>query len=160
MRLNRYLTELFRTDVDVDVQTRNSRLFVGKFIVGDILYTFVASLYDEVEGWHIAFTADKELVGGTWKYKRSDRESILGSGNAALVFAAVIKLFKMFLKEYRPHRFHFYGKEPSRQKLYDRFAKMILKFGGYDFDKFTDPTFPGFGQRYDFQRKKRKVIRK
>ena len=57
------------------------------------------------------FAADYELTGG---------------GQAFTVFATVIHALKMFVQKTRPHPFIFFtAKEASRQKLYDRFIRMV-----------------------------------
>lgn len=50
---------------------------------------------------------------------------ITGSGDEIKVFATVVDIFKAFVAHYKPQVFYFAAKEPSRQKLYDRFAKII-----------------------------------
>lgn len=152
MRLQRHLNELFKTDVPMEIERDTLSTFRTSFKVGDIKYIFRATQYDE-EGWHISFVARGKGI--------TDTEGILGTGNAAKVFAAIIKAFKMFIKSHRPHSFYFYGKEKSRQKLYDRFSKMIAKaHGGYTFEKYVDPEWPQWGMRYNFKKKKRKKSKK
>jgi hypothetical protein len=153
MRLNRYLTELLKTDIPIKIERETLSSLRATFVVNDVEYKFHAGDFDD--GWHISFTAEKDLSTGKRFDSLKDREGITGKGDAIQVFSAIVKLFKLFIKQHRPYRFYFYAKEASRQKLYDRFAKLIGK-GGYTFDKYVDPEWPSWGMKYDFRRKKRK----
>lgn len=132
------LSELFKSDVPVKVEKRTSDYFSVSFEVDGIPYTFDAN-WDGVEEWDIDFSS---YIGG--KY----RTDVTGTGNAAKVLAAVIKAFRMWIKEYRPSRFYFYAKEPSRRKLYERFAKMIVKI--FKYERVPDDTY------FTFKKPKRK----
>jgi hypothetical protein len=140
MRLNKYINELFDTDLPVRILSQSSDSFIAKFTVGDEEYTFDADLDTNDGEWYITF-----MAGG--------REDITGTGNAAQVFSGIIKLMKMFIKSYSPHTLAFHAKEKSRIKLYDRFAKMIK---GYKLTKAKE----SMGMRYVFKKPKRKVKKK
>jgi len=155
MRLENFLNELFKTDIKTDEITVNPIMYVVSFVVGDILYKFSATEFGGE--WHVAFTAEEDIKKGYKFY--GGREDILGTGNAVQVFSTIIKILKKFVKKYRPHSFHFYGKEKSRQKLYDRFAKMIEK-EGFKYTKFKDPEWAHFGMRYNFVKERKKKRKK
>jgi hypothetical protein len=119
MRLQQYITELFDTKVDIKVEKQTMSADIYTFVIDDIEYSFHAR--NEKGTWEIAFS-QYEGIG------------ITGSGNAPQVFAAISKCLDMFLKKYKPMEFWFSAKEPSRRKLYKRFAKLITrKYRAYDF---------------------------
>jgi len=151
MRLQKHLNELLKTDVPIKTEFESLSSLRASFVVNDIEYKFHASNFDD--GWHISFIAERDLSTGKRFSSKEDREGITGKGDALQVFSAIVKLFKLFIKRYRPHEFYFYAKEASRQKLYDRFSKMIK---GYDFQKYVDPDWKSWGMKYHFKRKKRK----
>jgi hypothetical protein len=77
------------------------------------------------DSWNIEFIAHDHDSG----------TDIIGSGQAFRVFATVSTILKEFIKSKNPSMFHFTAQEPSRIKLYDRFAKQIKKIAGYKFIK-------------------------
>jgi hypothetical protein len=59
------------------------------------------------------------------------REDILSTGGKEiLVFGTIIDIVRNFLRQNRPTTFIFVGKEPSRRRLYARFAKELAKIMG------------------------------
>ena len=67
--------------------------------------------------WHITF----EIRGTGGK-----PHDISKTGNEFKVFATVAEILNEYLKKVKPDNFWFTAKEPSRAKLYDRFAKLIV----------------------------------
>jgi len=66
--------------------------------------------------WELTFQSDDP----------DDSFGVTGGGQAFTVFATVIHALKMFVQKTRPHPFIFFtAKEASRQKLYDRFIRMV-----------------------------------
>ena len=49
------------------------------------------------------------------------------TGSEFKVFATVAEILNEYLKKVKPDVFWFTAKEPSRAKLYDRFAKLIVR---------------------------------
>lgn len=81
---------------------------------------------------------------------------VLGTGNAFKVFAAVAQAIQEFLKEMEKKEmpvwkltFSAGADEPSRIKLYDRFAKKFKTMFGF---KLSSRTVDQFDVDYEFQR--------
>jgi hypothetical protein len=71
-----------------------------------------------MERWQITF----EIRGAGGK-----PHDISKTGNEFKVFATVAEILNEYLKKVEPEIFWFTAKEPSRAKLYDRFAKLIVR---------------------------------
>ena len=87
------------------------------FTIDDNKYVFKAETSD-MERWQITF----EIRGAGGK-----PHDISKTGNEFKVFATVAEIFNEYLKKVEPDNFWFTAKEPSRAKLYDRFAKLIVR---------------------------------
>ena len=87
------------------------------FTIDDNKYVFKAETSD-MERWQITF----EIRGAGGK-----PHDISKTGNEFKVFATVAEILNEYLKKVKPDNFWFTAKEPSRAKLYDRFAKLIVK---------------------------------
>lgn len=99
---------------------------VVEFNVGGQDYVWEAFLRDQMlwgttmrPCWGIAFRTGKA------EDKPNEGIEITGTGNQFTVFSVVASLVQRFIKKYKPKDFIFAAKEPSRVKLYKRFAKMI-----------------------------------
>ena len=86
------------------------------FTIDDNKYVFKAETSD-MERWQITF----EIRGAGGK-----PHDISKTGNEFKVFATVAEILNEYLKKVKPDVFWFTAKEPSRAKLYDRFAKLIV----------------------------------
>ena len=86
------------------------------FTIDDNKYVFKAETSD-MERWQITF----EIRGAGGK-----PHDISKTGNEFKVFATVAEILNEYLKKVKPEIFWFTAKEPSRAKLYDRFAKLIV----------------------------------
>jgi len=86
------------------------------FTIDDNKYVFKAETSD-MERWQITF----EIRGAGGK-----PHDISKTGNEFKVFATVAEILNEYLKKVKPENFWFTAKEPSRAKLYDRFAKLIV----------------------------------
>ena len=86
------------------------------FTIDDNKYVFKAETSD-MERWQITF----EIRGAGGK-----PHDISKTGNEFKVFATVAEILNEYLKKVKPDIFWFTAKEPSRAKLYDRFAKLIV----------------------------------
>ena len=86
------------------------------FTIDDNKYVFKAETSD-MERWQITF----EIRGAGGK-----PHDISKTGNEFKVFATVAEILNEYLKKVKPDNFWFTAKEPSRAKLYDRFAKLIV----------------------------------
>ena len=95
----------------------SSRQWTALFIIDDNKYVFQAETSD-MERWQITF----EIKGSGGK-----PHDISKTGNEFKVFAAVAEILNDYLKKTKPDIFWFTAKEPSRAKLYDRFAKLIVR---------------------------------
>ena len=87
------------------------------FTIDDNKYVFKAETSD-MERWQITF----EIRGAGGK-----PHDISKTGNEFKVFATVAEILNEYLKKVKPDNFWFTAKEPSRAKLYDRFAKLIVR---------------------------------
>ena len=87
------------------------------FTIDDNKYVFKAETSD-MERWQITF----EIRGAGGK-----PHDISKTGNEFKVFATVAEILNEYLKKVEPDVFWFSAKEPSRAKLYDRFAKLIVR---------------------------------
>jgi Putative amidoligase enzyme len=57
---------------------------------------------------------------------------VTGSGDAFRIFATVTEILQQFVHEYNPSMITFSAKKPSRIKLYDRLAKVLLPKLGFE----------------------------
>tara|TARA_B100000749_G_C18082978_1_gene324497 strand:- start:6 stop:416 length:411 start_codon:yes stop_codon:yes gene_type:complete len=94
----------------------SSREWKALFTIDDNKYVFKAETSD-MERWQITF----EIRGAGGK-----PHDISKTGNEFKVFATVAEILNEYLKKVEPDNFWFTAKEPSRAKLYDRFAKLIV----------------------------------
>jgi hypothetical protein len=68
--------------------------------------------------WELTFQSDDQ----------ADSFGVTGTGQAFTVFATVIHALKVFVQKTRPRPFIvFTAKEASREKLYDRFVRMVKR---------------------------------
>ena len=95
----------------------SSRQWKALFTIDDNKYVFQAETSD-MERWQITF----EIRGAGGK-----PHDISKTGNEFKVFATVAEILNEYLKKVKPDNFWFTAKEPSRAKLYDRFAKLIVR---------------------------------
>jgi len=95
------------------------------FMIGDKEYEFYAYRREHThdDWWRIEFSAAASGYKG--------RYGVTGSGHQFAVFAAVSTLLKEFLAKKRPHIFDFSAEEPSRVKLYTKFADHLEKAPDY-----------------------------
>jgi hypothetical protein len=75
----------------------------------------------------IGYTSGRDIESGK-------HMGLTKTGNEFIVFATVKKATIEFLKKINPKGIIFQANEPSRRKLYARFAKMIAKKYGYVVD--------------------------
>ena len=95
----------------------SSREWKALFTIDDNKYVFKAET-DDMERYQITF----EIRGAGGK-----PHDISKTGNEFKVFATVAEILNEYLKKVKPDIFWFTAKEPSRAKLYDRFAKLIVR---------------------------------
>lgn len=98
--------------------------YIADFDVGDINYEFEAHETDgdddDPDYYTIEFTAN---IG------RKATQEITNTGNSISVFATIKAMIHEFIKLNKPKAILFTAKEPSRVKLYDRFAKLFVAAG-------------------------------
>lgn len=124
-----YFNESLDTEVDIEWREKE----YPKYDVFEVIGTFKLDhkIYDVVFGreyingidyWNIVFATD-------------DSFDILGnSKNPLRVFGAIAKAMKEWIKKYNPTSFGFDAKEPSRIRVYQRFAKIISNETKYRLD--------------------------
>ena len=111
------LTEILNKPAEWKWFKTSSRQWTALFIIDDNKYVFQAETSD-MERWQITF----EIRGTGGK-----PHDISKTGNEFKVFATVAEILNEYLKKVKPDIFWFTAKEPSRAKLYDRFAKLIVR---------------------------------
>ena len=123
MRLNNYITELaMKKDTDIKRAKKKDQYYNAKITLstGDVWYYNATNDFGE-DNWNISFYGDSLSPG-----VRGDKHKV-----ALETFAAVEKLTKEFLKEFKPNRFYFSASGVSRIKLYQTLVKKILKDATY-----------------------------
>ena len=111
------LTEILNKPAEWKWFKTSSREWKALFTIDDNKYVFKAETSD-MERWQITF----EIRGAGGK-----PHDISKTGNEFKVFATVAEILNEYLKKVKPSVFWFTAKEPSRAKLYDRFAKLIVR---------------------------------
>ena len=111
------LTEILNKPAKWKWFKTNWREWTALFIIDDNKYVFKAET-DDMERYQITF----EIRGTGGK-----PHDISKTGNEFKVFATVAEILNEYLKKVKPDNFWFTAKEPSRAKLYDRFAKLIVR---------------------------------
>ena len=110
------LTEILNKPAEWKWFLKAPREWKALFTIDDNKYVFKAETSD-MERWQITF----EIRGAGGK-----PHDISKTGNEFKVFATVAEILNEYLKKVEPDNFWFTAKEPSRAKLYDRFAKLIV----------------------------------
>ena len=111
------LTEVLNKPAEWKWFKTSSRQWTALFIIDDNKYVFKAET-DDMERYQITF----EIRGTGGK-----PHDISKTGSEFKVFATVAEILNEYLKKVEPDVFWFSAKEPSRAKLYDRFAKLIVR---------------------------------
>ena len=115
------LTEILNKPAEWKWFKTSTNKWIALFIIDDNKYVFQAqtkSMSGMKKRWHITF----EIRGTGGK-----PHDISKTGNEFKVFATVAEILNEYLKKVEPSVFWFTAKEPSRAKLYDRFAKLIVR---------------------------------
>ena len=115
------LTEILNKPAEWKWFKTSTNKWIALFIIDDNKYVFQAqtkSMSGMKKRWHITF----EIRGTGGK-----PHDISKTGNEFKVFATVAEILNEYLKKVKPEIFWFTAKEPSRAKLYDRFAKLIVR---------------------------------
>lgn len=68
--------------------------------------------------WEIQFEYDSPEHAGA-------QEIIDTKGGAIVILSTIVNIVRNFIDEQKPERLTFHAKEPSRQKVYRRLAKMV-----------------------------------
>ncbi len=122
MRLKSYMTEKIETNVPTKIHSQKDDYMIQEFEVDGEKFKVLADLtfshYYDDDLWMITFApSDNPTINITSKMGTS----------AMKVFSGVASALKKFVTIHKPSVFEFTAKEPSRVKLYDRFADMIAK---------------------------------
>lgn len=124
MKLKQYLYELAMKKGTVIKKAKKKDQYYNAEITlstGDKWYYNASNDFGE-DNWGIVFYAPS-LSSGI----KGEKTKV-----ALETFAAVEKMTKDFLKEFKPKRFYFTASGSSRIKLYNTLAKKILKDGKYE----------------------------
>lgn len=105
-----------KADIDQWEDEFDGDLVTVHFTVVDIEYLMTFATRIDPFDWEISFAP---------KFADSDFSLLGNVSNPMKVFAAVADILKKFIDKEQPNSFFFSAKEPSRKRLYDRFAKMI-----------------------------------
>jgi len=139
LKLEQYITELAMKKGTVIKKAKKKNEYWNAEIIltsGDKWYYNATNDFNE-DNWGIAFYAPTLSPG-----IRGDKNKV-----ALETFAAVEKLTKEFLKEFKPERFYFSASGVSRIKLYHTLAKKILKDGTYE-EEANDRMLQGNNWRF------------
>lgn len=83
------------------------------------------------DGMFIVQFLNKHYNPGVWElsFVRNNELVLSGTGNAMVVFSTVIQCVREFVNAINPKMLEFYGKnsETSRNKLYPKLIKMLMK---------------------------------
>ena len=110
------LYEVLESPVPWKMKDTQEDLLSATFSVGDIEYIATFEKFSPTE-WEFLFL-QKGLKFG-----------ITGTGHEYKVFSTAVDILKHFIQKTKATTFEFSAKEPSRIKLYDRFAMMAEKMG-------------------------------
>jgi len=121
MKFDNYITELFTTDVDLDIKSYKDE-WKAQFRVDGIGYEFFASYTeDQVDSdkkaWEVSF------------YHWNSRRSEFPPAPSLRVFNAVVQAFTKFLKAKNPVGVWFSPSSKKLSKLYERFERYMNKAG-------------------------------
>lgn len=141
----RRIKELFDNPVQYDIYQHSDTEFMASFSVDNIEYDYV--VLKRGEEWEIDF----EVFEGREKTRNPDKSNhgILGVDKYATVLSTVAALTREFIVDYTPNRFYFLAVEPSRQKVYDIFAKKLTSIFPYEVST-KHPKFSRSSKIYTF----------
>ena len=117
MKFRDYINEVFDTKVKITDYEVNSDSANYWFDIDGREFELIADKRDDI--WYIFFTDDSLKV------------QVTNKGDNFKIFASVIQVMKKFLKDITPNKFKFVAGVKSRQKLYDKFSKLIEKQSKY-----------------------------
>jgi hypothetical protein len=148
--------ELFDSPEEYKITKNNDEEFKAVFKVGKLKYTFLAIIDLYEKEWMVAFKAEgRSLKDPEEATSETDKNYLMtNTGGEVKVFSTIAACFKDFIKLKRPLKFVFSAdfREPQREKLYDLFAKRIVKeFPQYEFEKADN-----YETYYYFSKKKSK----
>lgn len=121
------LVELLDQPVDWEWKKRSPSFWKAVFEVND----------DKFEVYFSIHTFRTDLTFSSEKYS----EDISGQGDQFKIFSTVGKIVEDFLRSNKTEVLIFSAKEPSRVKLYYRFAKMISREFNFDIDVEEGPRW-------------------
>jgi len=123
--------ETLDTDVDVEFEEVFGSQ-TTKFQIDDIQYDMIFKVFGTNKPGEKIFEV---TFGPTNLPPNKSSFDILGdTKNSLKVFGAVANVLKKWIEKENPYAFFFSAFEPSRIRLYDRFAKMIEQNLNYNFD--------------------------
>ncbi len=143
------LQEVLSNPVPITWKEKSNEQWRATFIIDKIPYEAKMSNFTDIDEedqdeWEVEFYIDFQWAR---KNQMKTAQGISKTGNQFQILATVVKAFDEFLKKQKPFAFAFSAKEKSRQRLYDRFAKIIPK-------KYPYKTTEAKNGLYSFERNK------
>jgi hypothetical protein len=148
------MLEVLDKPLPYEILVNNQGLFKAEFDSAGYVYNFKAQFgrSDLVrDGWEVVFYPI-ESSRSTHKFEPGDQMGILDSGNVIEVFSTISVIMQTFMLIRQPRKFFFEAEEPSRRKLYDRFADLIVS--NYSQYQYTRSKAPWGSTFYFFKDKK------
>jgi len=139
-----YMTEVFDSKKGIEFGgiENDPWYYVQDFAVNGRKLTFQATKFGDGD-WRIEFSDWREGSKG---------HKILKTGDAFKVFTAVIQIVKKWIKQRKPKSSRFSATEPSRIKLYDKFAKHMQRAIGYKLKERIGPEYEEDGVLWEFEK--------
>ncbi len=132
LTFKQHLTELFDRPLPWGWLGTKPHLWMAGFEVGEYWYEVDFNYMGDASGWEVAFVLFKD---GMPELKLSE------TGNEIAVFSTVAAILKEWISGARPSKFYFTGNGGSRQRLYDKLAKLISKKFKYKFQIYRDGQY-------------------
>ena len=99
---------------------KNGKTITGAFTVGEEVYDIYFSPFGKGNEWVIEFV---QKVAG----KKRGKLGLTGTGKEFQVFSTVISGIRDWIKKKKPQSIEFEGSGESRNKLYKRLVKTLVK---------------------------------
>ena len=123
------IRELFDTVPKLYFDSSDPEVFYADAVINGKDYLFQANYWDDQRTWEVTFQLGDGDDGQT---------DVTSTGDVGVVMTHVYAFVMRFLEDIRPKSFMYTAKEPSRVKLYARFANYVKKEFGYAFETEKD----------------------
>ena len=150
MKFKYLINEVLNQPLSYTWKYKSKEWWEGVFKIDKTKYNVTIGKYIEsgdTEIWELTFNMSSSV--------HREVGNVTGTGHSFQVFATVKKMLLEFLKSKKGDDFElrFSAKEPSRKKLYDKFANMINKDTYLKFDKTRNREYANLSAVYFFRSK-------